>query len=51
MKETMDRVWRSLAVRMGKHAGVVSMIGLIVTLMTYFPHFWITLCPPTLRCL
>ncbi|MEZ5381660.1 MAG: MMPL family transporter [Microthrixaceae bacterium] len=36
MKESMDRAWRWLAVKMGKHAGVVSVIGLIITLIMGF---------------
>ena len=32
----MDRFWRFIAVELGKHAGLVSVIGLLVTLILGF---------------
>ena len=36
MKERMDRTWRWLAVNMGKHAGIVSVVGLAITIIMGF---------------
>ena len=36
MKERMDAGWRWLAVNMGKHAGVVSAVGLVITIIMGF---------------